>query len=127
MSGYLMILIQKRKDNLSIYSNRPFTGKCNMCKLPISSFIAVIRPHLYSTGRFFTTQFFLLSFGLAGGVSLRLKVNQIKMLCHTAEHLVYAVMPPKSIPILDRVLYNNNISDKITQENHVFAQLLDSL
>lgn len=48
------------------------------------------------------------------------------MLCRTAEHLVYAVMPPRFIPTSDSVVYNDSIFDRNTQENHVFARFLVS-
>ena len=49
------------------------------------------------------------------------------MLCQTAEHLVYAVMPPRSIPTPDSVVYNDSMFGRNTQGNHVFAQFLVSL
>lgn len=45
------------------------------------------------------------------------------MLCHAAEHLIYAVMPPRFIPTPDSVVYNNIIFNKNTQENAVFTQI----
>ena len=49
------------------------------------------------------------------------------MLCQTAEHFVYAVMPPRFIPTSDSVVYNDSIFIINTQENHVFARFLVSL
>ena len=49
------------------------------------------------------------------------------MLCQAAEHLVYAVMPPRSIPTPDSVVYNDSIFSRNTQGNHVFARFLVSL
>lgn len=123
-----MILEQNRKGNLSIYGKRPFRDKCNTYSivnfLYLLSLLQLadhnfILPGGFSLRKLFS---FLSFFGLAGRVPLHLQVNKIKMLCRTAEHLVYAVMPPKPIPVPDRVLYNNNMADKITQGNHMLVR-----
>lgn len=44
------------------------------------------------------------------------------MLCHAAEHLVYAVMPPRRIPTPDSVVYNDSMFVRDSQGNHVFTQ-----
>lgn len=38
--------------------------------------------------------------------------------------MTYAVMPPRSIPTLDSVVYNNSTFDSNLQENCIFARIL---
>lgn len=46
------------------------------------------------------------------------------MPCRSAEHLVHAIMPSRSIPTPDSVVYNDSIFSRNAQENRAFARFL---